>query len=198
MFDLACSTGARSRPTANPQDFYYDSATSTYDLIAYYAQREFAEPRELQFVEPSVGRQAYILPREIKPRGALTIRTNSRLSASLPVDISWDTANLTDENPFNPFVEGVNVGGAWNQGLSSTSNYGPKNLKASIYTFPLGRTDNTSRFYAYKIGEIPLKDPNPEGTTQSANLPITENVKRYFTWPSSENYIEGDSRLFQE
>ncbi len=179
----------------NPQEFYYDASTGTYDLLSYYAQREYAEPRELHFVEPSVPRQAHLIPGEVEA-GNLTIRTTSRLNTSIPVDFSWRTVNLTKENPFNPFAEGVDIGGAWNGGSLPGANYGPRNLKASFYAYPLGQTNNTSRYYAYKLGEIPLQSRNPEGNTQSANLPINESVKRYFTQSSSQNYISGDTRLY--
>ena len=182
----------------NPQDFFYDATTGTYDLIAYYAQREFGEPEDLHFVEPSVGRRAYIIPGEIRPRSNLTISTTSRFSASLPVDISWSAINLNQEHPFNPWAEGVDIGGAWEAGKSlPQANFAPTNVRASVFVYPLGAQPRPGDAYTYKIGEIPLNDPNPDGTTNSANLPITEAIKRYFTWSSSRAYIDGDTRLFR-
>jgi hypothetical protein len=182
----------------NPQDFYYDADKGTYDLISYYAQREFATPVEIYFVRPEVDRQATIIPGEIKARSSLTIRTKSKFSTSLPVDLSWSVANLHQQNIYNPWAEGVDVGGAWETGKSlPDANYAPTNVRASVFVYPWGQTDDTSRLYGFKIGTIPLEGPNPEGTTQSANLPINENIKRYFTRSSSDAYVEYDSRLFQ-
>lgn len=181
----------------NPQDFFYDASTGTYDLIAYYAQREFAEPDTLHFVEPSVPRRGYIMPGAIRARSDLTIRTTSQFNASLPVDVSWDTINLNKENPFNPWAEGVEIGGAWEEGKSLPgANFAPTNVRASVFVFPWGAQPQDGEMYNYKVGEVPLQSPNPDGTTESANLPITETIKRYFTEPSSKAHVEGDTRLF--
>jgi hypothetical protein len=106
-------------------------------------------------------------------------------------------ANLNEENPFNPWAEDVEIGGAWEDGKSMPqANYGPKNVRASVYLIPKQATWDTSKLFHYKLGEVPLEEPNPDGTTQSVNLPITEKVKSYFTAFGSGVRITGDSRLF--
>lgn len=184
--------------TPNPQDFFYDANTGTYDLIAYYGQREFVEPDLVEFVEPSMGRRAYILPGPIRARSALTIRTTSNLNASLPINLNWDTANLNQENPFNPWAEGVEIGAAWEAGKSLPgANFAPTNLRASVFIYPWGAQPREGELYSYKIGEIPLQSLGREGSVETVNLPISENVKRYFTRQSSAAYIEDDTRLFR-
>ncbi len=184
--------------TPNPQSFFYDADKGTYDLIGYYAQREFGKPVDINFVGPEVGRQATIIPGEIKADSDLNIRVHSQFDATLPVELSWTAVNLNQENPYNPWAKGVDIGGAWNDGQSMPqANYAPKNVHASVFVYPLNQTDPSEYFYNFKLGEIPLTDPNPEGKTQAANLAITPKIKRYFTRQASRAYVEGDSALFR-
>lgn len=183
--------------TPNPQDFFYDASTGTYDLIGYYSQREFAKPVEINFVGPEIGRQATIIPGKIAARSNLTIRVKSKFNATLPIDLSWTAVNLNDENWFNPWAKGVDIGGAWQDGKSlPQANFAPTNVHASVFVYPYGQTDPSKNLYQFKIGEIALTEPNPEGKTESVNLPITGKMKRYFTRQASKAYIDGDTRLF--
>ncbi|MBA2663665.1 MAG: hypothetical protein H0U74_15360 [Bradymonadaceae bacterium] len=184
----------------NPQDFYYNATTGTYDLIAYYSQRE-VRSMPIVFVNEKTPRRAHIIPGPIRATQDLTIRTESRLNASLPIDLEWKALNFNDDNPFNPFAKGVDIGGAWDERSPwPDGNYAAENVRASIFVLPYGEYglpgSNLEWHYKFPIGEIKLQNPNPDGTTESVNLPITERIKRYFTTPFSGAYVEGDSRLF--
>ncbi len=158
----------------NPQDFFYDNNTGTYDLVAYYGQREIAQ-KAVEFVSQSYARRAYLIPGKITAPD-FTIRTHAKTLPTLPVELTWYGINLSHYNIFNPFAKGVDIGGAWDRALPG-ANYAPQNVHATVYLQPMsahtfGGTNLRILGPKYQVGEIPLADPNPNGRTQTANLPI--------------------------
>lgn len=167
----------------NPPEFFYDSATNIYDLRAYYAQREIIGSSAVTVVPTDFQRQAVIVPGEVTPRANLTLRLNSRLNASLPVDINWTVLNMNAQHRLNPWAKGVAHGGAFDGASYPGANWAPVKMRADIYLRPL-RTPNSSlpvdqfELFDYKIGSSALRDPSPDGKTDTLQIAITPAIKQ--------------------
>lgn len=186
----------------NPPAFYYDSQSETYDMRGYYAQRALNWEQSVWMVKTTRSRRAEIGTIDIKPRRELKIRTQSSYNPSLPIEISWYAVNYHDGNPFNPFPTDKPVGRAWQNGSDANENpedynWGPVNLRASIYAFPVDGTFKSRGAEVFnKLGDMPLKDPNPDGKTDTANIAVTDRIKKMFLDPNSNTYVEGDVQAF--